>query len=85
MEAHARRPAGGNGHSHYLLAVPSLRAFEGGSSSFWSMKPEFLSPFGVRSMSRFHLEHSGLYLPQAEGGISRAIYARGKRNLDFRR
>jgi hypothetical protein len=52
------RPAGdedGGGHCHYLLAIPS-RDRLARVLRYVLDESEFLSPFGVRSLSRFHLE-----------------------------
>jgi len=60
-----------NGHTHRLLAIPSLgrllRVLK-----YMLDESEFLSPYGIRSLSKFHLEHP--YVLQTEGGEQRVHY-----------
>jgi hypothetical protein len=57
-------PGGDDGRSHYLLAIPSkerlLRVL-----AYLLDENEFLSPFGIRSVSKFHKDHPYVY--QADG------------------
>ncbi len=48
--------AGTAGHSHYLLAIPSLPRLER-VLRYVLDESEFLSPHGVRSLSRYYKEH----------------------------
>jgi hypothetical protein len=50
------QPDGGDGHGHRLLAIPSRDRLERVLRYLLDEK-EFLSPYGVRSLSRYHLEH----------------------------
>ncbi|MGD0137456.1 MAG: glucosidase [Tepidisphaeraceae bacterium] len=43
-------------HSHYLLAIPSQQRLER-VLKYLLNESEFLSPYGIRSLSRFHLDH----------------------------
>jgi hypothetical protein len=47
---------GGDGHGHRLLAIPSRGRLER-VLHYMLDENEFLSPYGIRSLSRFHKEH----------------------------
>jgi hypothetical protein len=51
-------------HTHYLLAIPSQQRLER-VLKYLLNESEFLSPFGIRSLSRFHLDHP--YVFHADG------------------
>jgi Glycosyl hydrolase family 63 C-terminal domain len=51
-------------HKHYLLAVPTQQRLERVLKYFLN-EAEFLSPYGIRSVSRFHLDHP--YIFHADG------------------
>jgi hypothetical protein len=65
----------GADQSHYLLAIPSqqrlLRVVK-----YLLDESEFLSPFGLRSLSRFHLAHP--YVFKADGKEYRVNYCPGE-------
>ncbi len=46
----------GGGHAHRLLAIPSRERLER-MLAYLLDENEFLSPFGIRSLSRFHQDH----------------------------
>jgi hypothetical protein len=51
-------------HRHYLLAIPSQQRLER-VLKYLLNESEFLSPYGIRSLSRFHLHHP--YVFHADG------------------
>jgi len=51
-------------HRHYLLAIPSQQRLER-VLKYLLDESEFLSPYGIRSLSRFHLDHP--YVFHADG------------------
>jgi hypothetical protein len=55
---------GTGGHSHYLLAIPSRDRLER-MLKYVLDEQEFLSPFGIRSVSRYYKEHP--YVFRADG------------------
>ncbi|MGD0540251.1 MAG: glucosidase, partial [Tepidisphaeraceae bacterium] len=57
------KPSDG-GHKHYLLAVPSQQRLVRVLKYFLN-EAEFLSPYGLRSVSRYHLDHP--YVFYADG------------------
>jgi hypothetical protein len=61
----------GNGHTHRLLAIPSLgrllRVLK-----YTLDENEFLSPYGLRSLSKFHQQHP--YVLQKDGVEQRVDY-----------
>ncbi|MCA9664353.1 MAG: glucosidase [Myxococcales bacterium] len=60
-----------NNHRHRLLAIPTRSQLE--SVLRYVLDPnEFLSPYGVRSLSRYHLEHP--YSFKADGNEWRVAY-----------
>ncbi len=69
------RPAGERAHQHHLLAIPSkerlLRVLR-----YVLDEAEFLSPYGVRAMSRYHLEHP--YVFEINGEQHRVHYTPGE-------
>ena len=66
---------GGSGQGHFLLAIPSkqrlLRVL-----SYMLDENEFLSPFGIRSVSKFHKDHP--YIFQVNGQEWRVDYQPGE-------
>jgi len=60
-----------NGHTHRLLAIPSLgrllRVLK-----YMLDENEFLSPFGIRSLSKFHDQHP--YVLETDGASQRVDY-----------
>ncbi len=60
-----------NGHTHRLLAIPSrdrlLRVL-----GYMLDENEFLSPYGIRSLSKFHQAHP--YILQGNGSVGRVDY-----------
>jgi mannosylglycerate hydrolase MGH1-like protein len=69
------RPSEGAGHRHRLLAIPSrerlVRVLR-----YMLDEDEFLSPYGIRSVSRVHREHP--YVLQVNGGEYRVDYVPGE-------
>jgi hypothetical protein len=62
-------------HQDYLLAIPTRERLQR-MLCYLLDEGEFLSPFGVRSVSRFHLEHP--YIFQAGGMEHRVDYEPGE-------
>ncbi|MFQ5599462.1 MAG: glucosidase [Candidatus Krumholzibacteriia bacterium] len=62
-------------HGHRLLAVPSRERLQK-VLRYVLDENEFLSPYGVRSMSRFHLQHP--YVFQLDGQEHRVRYVPGE-------
>jgi hypothetical protein len=64
-----------NKHAHYLLSIPSkeklIRALK-----YVLDEKEFLSPFGLRSLSRIHMEHP--FMLQADGQSLSVHYTPGE-------
>jgi hypothetical protein len=68
-------PSGENSHSHRLLAIPSRRRLE--QVLRYLLDPqEFLSPYGVRSLSRVHQERP--FVLQVGGEERRVDYEPGE-------
>jgi hypothetical protein len=68
-------PGGQNSHSHRLLAIPSRHRLE--QVLRYLLDPnEFLSPFGIRSLSRVHLERP--FVLQVDGEERRVDYEPGE-------
>src|SRR5262249_39121586 len=63
------------GHGHQLLAVPSRERLER-ALRYVLDETEFLSPFGVRALSRYHLEHP--FVLRADGMERRISYVPGE-------
>jgi hypothetical protein len=67
-------------HHHWLLAIPSkeklIRVLR-----YMLDESEFLSPFGIRSLSRFHADHP--YVFNADGQEMRVAYTPGESNTGF--
>ncbi|MGD0388169.1 MAG: glucosidase [Tepidisphaeraceae bacterium] len=57
------KPSNGD-RTHYLLAIPSQQRLER-VLKYLLNESEFLSPYGIRSLSRFHLDHP--YVFHADG------------------
>jgi hypothetical protein len=53
MQTEGRGGGGGDGHGHRLLAIPSRERLQR-VLAYMLDEAEFLSPYGIRSMSRFH-------------------------------
>jgi hypothetical protein len=64
-----------NGHTHRLLAIPSLGRLLRVLKYLLDEK-EFLSPYGIRSLSKFHQEHP--YILQTDGVDQRVAYEPGE-------
>ncbi len=62
-------------HKHYLLAVPTQQRLERVLKYFLN-EAEFLSPYGIRSVSRFHLDHP--YVFRADGKEYSVKYCPGE-------
>ncbi len=68
-------PAGRNAHAHRLLAIPSRHRLE--QVLRYLLDPnEFLSPYGVRSLSRIHRERP--FVLPVDGGERRVDYEPGE-------
>ncbi|MEW6246393.1 MAG: glucosidase [Nitrospirota bacterium] len=67
-------------HDRLLLAIPSRARLER-VLSYTLDEHEFLAPFGIRSLSRAHLEHP--YVFQAEGNEYRVAYVPGESDNDL--
>ncbi len=68
-------PSGQNSHSHRLLAIPSRHRLE--HVLRYLLDPnEFLSPYGIRSLSRVHLERP--FVLQVDGEERRVDYEPGE-------
>ena len=65
------------GHSHRLLAIPSLERLQK-VLHYLLDEEEFLSPYGIRSVSKFHEAHP--YIFQAGGEEHRVDYLPGESN-----
>jgi Glycosyl hydrolase family 63 C-terminal domain len=70
-------PKGAEPHTHRLLAIPSRQRLER-VLGYLLDENEFLSPYGIRSLSRFHLQHPFVF--HADGSESRVEYAPGDSN-----
>jgi hypothetical protein len=68
---------GGEGHSHRLLAIPSRERLERVLHYLLDEK-EFLSPYGIRSLSRVHNDQP--YVFRAHGEEYRVDYVPGESN-----
>jgi len=62
-------------HSHYLLAIPSQQRLVR-VLKYLLREDEFLSPHGIRSLSRFHLDHP--YIFRADGKEYSVKYCPGE-------
>jgi hypothetical protein len=62
-------------HKYYLLAVPTQQRLERVLKYFLN-EAEFLSPYGIRSVSRFHLDHP--YIFHADGKEYSVKYCPGE-------
>jgi hypothetical protein len=62
-------------HRHYLLAIPSQQRLVR-VLKYLLDESEFLSPYGIRSLSRFHLDHP--YVFHADGKEYRVNYCPGE-------
>ncbi len=68
---------GDRGHGHRLLAIPSRERLER-VLRYVLDESEFLSPYGIRSLSRYHRDHP--YVLHAGGQEHRVEYAPGESN-----
>ncbi len=68
---------GDHGHGHRLLAIPSRDRLER-VLKYVLDENEFLSPYGIRSLSRFHRDHP--FVLQAGGEEHRVEYTPGESN-----
>jgi hypothetical protein len=68
---------GGSGHRHRLLAIPSRDRLER-VLKYLLDENEFLSPFGLRSLSKYHQAHP--YTFRMEGEEHRVDYVPGESN-----
>jgi hypothetical protein len=68
---------GASGHAHYLLAIPSKERLMRVVRAMLD-ETEFLSPFGLRSVSRLHERHP--YVFHADGQEFRVDYLPGESN-----
>ena len=66
-----------NSHRHYLLAIPTKDRLTR-TLRYLLDEDEFFSPHGIRSMSKFHLEHP--YVFHAGGKEHRVDYVPGESN-----
>ncbi len=71
----APHEAGKKDHSHYLLAIPSKERLQR-ALAYMLDETEFLSPFGLRSVSRFHKDHPYCY--RTDGQEWRVDYEPGE-------
>jgi hypothetical protein len=67
-------PEGVTGHGHRLLAIPSRERLER-VLRYMLDENEFLSPYGIRSLSRFHKDHP--HICQMAGTDTRLAYVPG--------
>ena len=72
--------AAANSHNHYLLAIPTRERLER-MLRYALDEDEFLSPFGLRSVSKFHLKHP--YICHARGIERRVDYEPGDSTTDL--
>jgi hypothetical protein len=68
---------GDQGHGHRLLAIPSRDRLER-VLKYVLDENEFLSPYGIRSLSRYHHDHP--FVLQAGGEENRVAYTPGESN-----
>jgi hypothetical protein len=71
----ARHDVGKKDRSHYLLAIPSKERLQR-ALAYMLNEAEFLSPFGLRSVSHFHKDHPYCY--QVGGEEWRVDYEPGE-------
>ena len=67
--------AGHNGHSHYLLAIPSRERLER-MLRYVLDETEFFSPYGIRSVSRYYKDHP--YVFRSDGREYTVQYVPGE-------
>lgn len=63
------------GHSHFLLAIPNRQRLER-LLGYLLSEAEFLSPFGIRSLSRYHQDHP--FTLSLDGQTHRVDYEPGE-------
>jgi hypothetical protein len=68
-------PRDHNGETHRMLAIPSRERLTR-VLRYMLDENEFLSPYGLRSVSRFHLDHP--YVFRLDGGDARVAYVPGE-------
>ena len=68
-------PATPQGHQHWLLAIPSREKLTR-VLGYMLNEDEFLSPFGIRSLSRYHADHPFVF--EAGGRKMEVTYAPGE-------
>ncbi len=74
------QPQSGADHDHRILAIPSLERLERVLRTLLD-ENEFLSPFGIRSLSLFHRDHP--YDFRIDGNDYRIAYAPGESNTEL--
>ncbi|MGH7213348.1 MAG: MGH1-like glycoside hydrolase domain-containing protein, partial [Tepidisphaeraceae bacterium] len=74
------RPHDGRDSAHYLLAIPSRQRLERVLRYMLDEK-EFLSPFGVRSLSRYHKDKPFIF--RADGREFKVTYCAGESDTDL--
>ncbi|HYW78607.1 MAG TPA: glucosidase, partial [Thermoguttaceae bacterium] len=75
--SYMERRAEGKKRGHHLLAIPSRQRLERVLRYVFD-ENEFLSPFGIRSLSKFHLDNP--YVLHADGEEFRVEYVPGESN-----
>ncbi len=73
--AYLEKSGGGGAHAHYLLAIPARQRLER-VLRYLLDEEEFLSPFGIRSLSRSYAKRP--YVFRAEGQEFRVEYVPGE-------
>jgi hypothetical protein len=71
---------GAQGHSHRLLAIPTRERLASVLRHVLD-EAEFLAPYGIRALSRYHKEHP--YVIRIDGQEHRVEYVPGESNTDI--